>query len=150
MGWQKKGSGRQYDSMSGHGYFIGCRTGKVVLCGVLKMLYSVCAAFEKRNLPAPDHVCNTNYSGGSGGMEALLLWHLLEQVHFGSNGRLRVEEIVTDDDSTLRDHCSAAENGGKVRSGVSQSKFLADPTHRTKEMVILSSISCSQPKIQMK
>ena len=42
-------------------------------------------------------------------MEALLCRQLLEQVHFGSNGRIRAEEIVTDDDSTLRDHCSAAE-----------------------------------------
>ena len=41
---------------------------------------------------------------------------------------------MTDDDSTLRDHCSSAENGGKLRPGMGQPKFLADPTHRTKVM----------------
>ena len=30
MGWQKKGTGHTYDSNSGHSYFIGCRSGKVV------------------------------------------------------------------------------------------------------------------------
>ena len=137
MGWQKKRSGRQYDSMSGHGYFIGCRTGKVVLCGVLQKLCSICTSYDKRNLSTPDHTCNTNYSGGAGGMEALLCRQLVEEVHFGSNGLMKVEDIVTDDDSTLRDHCSSVENGGKLRPGVSQPKFLADPTHRTKVMVRL-------------
>ena len=36
MGWQKRAGGRVYDSLSGHGYFIGCRTGKVVAMGVKK------------------------------------------------------------------------------------------------------------------
>ena len=135
MGWQKKGSGRQYDSMSGHGFFIGCRTGKVVLCGVLQKLCSICTSYEKRKLPPPEHTCNSNYSGGSGGMEALLCRQLVEEIHFRSDGMMKVEDLVTDDDSTLRDHCSSEENGGKLRSGVSQPKFLADPTHRTKVMV---------------
>ena len=30
MGWQKKGTGHTYNSNSGHSYFIGCRSGKVV------------------------------------------------------------------------------------------------------------------------
>ena len=30
MGWQKKGTGYMYDSNSGHAYYIGVQTGKVV------------------------------------------------------------------------------------------------------------------------
>ena len=30
MGWQKKGTGHTYDSNSGHSYYIGCRSGKVI------------------------------------------------------------------------------------------------------------------------
>ena len=28
MGWQKRAGGRMYDSLSGHGFFVGCRTKK--------------------------------------------------------------------------------------------------------------------------
>ena len=134
MGWQKKGSGKQYDSNSGHGYFIGCRTGKVVTCGVLQKLCSICTAYERRQITIPEHVCNTNHTGSSGGMEARLCRQMLEEVYVGSDGMMEVKDLVTDDDSTLRDHCSSAENGGKLRPGMGQPKFLADPTHRTKVM----------------
>ena len=30
LGWQKRSTGRVYDSISGHGYLIGCRTGKII------------------------------------------------------------------------------------------------------------------------
>ena len=36
MVWQKRTGGRVYDSLSNHGYFIGCRTGKVVAMGIKK------------------------------------------------------------------------------------------------------------------
>ena len=36
MGWQKRAGGRVYDSLSGHGFLIGCRSGKVIKFGVLK------------------------------------------------------------------------------------------------------------------
>ena len=56
MWWQKKGSGKQYDSNCGHSYFIDCRTGKVVTCGVLRKLCSVCTIYEKRQLTIPSPV----------------------------------------------------------------------------------------------
>ena len=30
MGWQKRSTGRRFDSMSGHGFIIGCRSGKII------------------------------------------------------------------------------------------------------------------------
>ena len=30
MGWQKCSTGHRYDSMSGHGFIIGCRSGKII------------------------------------------------------------------------------------------------------------------------
>ena len=38
MGWQKRAGGRVYDSLSGHGFLIGCRSGKVIKFGVLKKM----------------------------------------------------------------------------------------------------------------
>ena len=36
MGWQKRPTGRIYDSLSGHGFFIGCLTGNVIMMGIMK------------------------------------------------------------------------------------------------------------------
>ena len=36
MGWNKRSTGKIYDSLSGHGFMIGCRTGKVITYGVSK------------------------------------------------------------------------------------------------------------------
>jgi hypothetical protein len=36
MGWQRRACGRVYDSLSGHGFFVGCLTGKVIRVGVLQ------------------------------------------------------------------------------------------------------------------
>ena len=36
MGWNKRGGGRVYDSLSGHGFLIGCKTGQIISFGVLK------------------------------------------------------------------------------------------------------------------
>ena len=35
MGWSKRSTGKVYDSLSGHGYLVGARTGKVVSMCVL-------------------------------------------------------------------------------------------------------------------
>ena len=42
MGWNKRSTGRVYDSLSGHGFIIGCLTGKVIGYGVRKKKCSVC------------------------------------------------------------------------------------------------------------
>ena len=41
MGWQKRSGGRVYDSLSGHGFFIGCRSNKVIDFGVLKKMHNL-------------------------------------------------------------------------------------------------------------
>ena len=35
MGWQRRGDGRGFDSLSGYGYLMGCLNGKVIHAGVL-------------------------------------------------------------------------------------------------------------------
>ena len=60
---------------------------------------------------------------------------MLEEVDHLSGDRVVVSEVVSDDDSTLRSHCAAVENGGKLTKGVRKPKFFVDPTHRTKAMV---------------
>ena len=135
MGWQKRSCGKVFDSLSGHGFFIGCRTQKVVSLGVLQKKCAFCISHKKRDLPIPDHECNSNHSGSSGSMEALLCRQMLEDLYDTTSSKISIGDIVSDDDSTLRKHCSSASKGGKLKEGVCEPRFLADPSHRTKVMV---------------
>ena len=90
---------------------------------------------KKRDLPIPDHECNSNHSGISGSMEALLYRHMLEALYDTTASKIYVGDIVSDNDSTLRKHCSSVSKGGKLKEEVCEPKFLADPSHRTKVTV---------------
>ena len=68
-------------------------------------------------------------------MEATLARIMVEEVNQLLNGSYVIGTMVTDDDSTLRRHCSSVENGGKLRDGVPEPRFLVDPGHRVKVMV---------------
>ena len=81
MGWQKRSCGKVFDSLSGHGFFIGCRTKKVVSLGVLQKKCALCQNHKKRDLPIPDHECNSNHSDSSGSMEVLLCRQMLEELY---------------------------------------------------------------------
>ena len=39
MGWQKRGTGNRYDSLSGHSFLIGCRTKKIIGIAMIKKEY---------------------------------------------------------------------------------------------------------------
>ena len=45
MGWNKRSSGNKYDSLSGHGLLIGCRSGKVIGALVTSKICSVCNGY---------------------------------------------------------------------------------------------------------
>ena len=53
------------------------------------------------------HSCNTNHDGGSGSMEATFVRTMVDQVNQLSNGKVAIGMMITDDDSTLRRHCSS-------------------------------------------
>ena len=64
MGWQKRSTGRIYDSLSGHGFFIGCLTGNVIMMGIMKKNCSQCGSDTK----AMPHMCTVHWDGSSGAM----------------------------------------------------------------------------------
>ena len=65
---------------------------------------------------------------------------ILEDVFEKTDRVVTGAEVVSDDDSTLRSHCSSVSNGGKLNVGVCEQNFLADPTHRIK--VTVKSVFC--------
>jgi len=134
MGWQKRSTGRVYDSISGHGYLIGCRTGKILGMQVRQTKCKKCQAQNSNGTPAATHDCMVNWDGDSGAMEAAVAMDLIVAVHDKMDSRVYCETLVSDDDSTMRSHLQHSENGGKLDNSIPQPDFLADPSHRIKVM----------------
>ena len=136
MGWSKRSTGKVYDSLSGHGYLVGTRTGKVVRMGVLSKKCSICSAHNRTNNTAvPPHSCMINHDGSSGSMEAKLGVMMLEGICDEYKGGAFCEAIVSDDDSKLRSKLRHVTNGGVLKESTPEPRFYCDPSHRTKVMV---------------
>lgn len=97
MGWQKRGTGRSYDSPSGHGTFIGNLTGKILGFDVRIKTCRVCDFHKRHNSTVPSHNCQKNWSGSSKGMEP----DVAETVLKGMEKKgLKVDTLIMDDDTT--------------------------------------------------
>ena len=134
MGWQKRSTGKLYDSLSGHAYKIGCRTGEIIGLRVKCKKCTICRKANKRGIPAPEHKCTINWTGASGAMEAGVALEMVKKLCEDYDGRLYTEYIVSDDDSSMRSHLRHIDDGGKLPPNVPQPTFLADPSHRIKTM----------------
>ena len=80
MGWQRKSSGRSYDSLSGHGFLIGLSTNKIIGMRVYSKVCAICDSSQDD--PKREHECPKNWYGSSGSMEchgALDLWNEIYQ-----------------------------------------------------------------------
>ncbi|XP_063400480.1 uncharacterized protein LOC134685041 isoform X2 [Mytilus trossulus] len=96
-GWQMRGSGRSYNSLSGHCSMIGTETGKIVNYAVRIKSCRVCSLAEKSKSSPPVHECHMNWSGSAKSMEADMVTEMVKDV--GKKG-VSVSSIVGDEDST--------------------------------------------------
>ena len=133
MGWQKRSTGKIYDSLSGHAFIIGAITGKVIGYKVKSKSCSKCKTANTLDIDAEEHDCQINFDGSSGAMEAAVALELCIQLHDGEYD-VYVEKIVSDDDSTMRAHLRHVSQGGKLPDRIPPPIFLADPSHRIKVM----------------
>ena len=134
MGWNKRSTGKVYDSLSGHGFIIESLTKKVIGFGVRKKKCSICQNLNRNNLAATEahmEVCNINSHGSSGAMEAELALVLTEKVFTDNDGNVFVCYIVSDDDSTMRCHLQheSSSSKGRLRDEIPEPEFCADPSH---------------------
>eukprot|EP00957_Ditylum_brightwellii_P127231 9700844-Ditylum_brightwellii.AAC.1 len=154
MGWQTKGTEKNYNSLSGHSFMVGTCTRKVLSCLVKSKMCKICNLWESKELPAPVYVCVRNYKGNSKGIEATMVLELTIQAKH-QRGFI-VGFIVTAADSLMRatlkhsyKHLSATipwfvwphatpKEDGKLGAKLQdtcklpQPKWLAGPTHQTK------------------
>lgn len=133
MGWKKRAASNIYNSFSGHGFFIDCRTKNIISFGCMKKKYSMCGKLDKEVIQKV-HICNSNYAGSIGMMEVTLVQTLLTELFLQHDGRVFIEKIISDDDSIIRLHCSNITNGGKQQNNIPPPSFGADPIHRLKVM----------------
>ena len=115
---------------------IGCSTDKVVSIAVRGKKCDKCTIANRKNVEAKAHYCTVNHNGSSGSMEAIVALDLTTDVHVHSKGKVIIEALVSDDDSTMRMLLKHKEKypKGKLSSDIPQPTFLADPLHRIKVM----------------
>ena len=99
MGWQKRGSGRKYDSMSGVGTMIGHYTQKIINCGIRSKTCRTCTYWSNKNVVPPEHDCSKNFLGTSKAMEADVGATLVKNIENASDKAV-VRTMVTDEDCT--------------------------------------------------
>ena len=124
MGWQKRSTGKLYDSMSGHGFIFGCRTGNIIGFRVKSKACSTCSKANSLNVAPKEHDCQINWDGASGAMEAGVALELCIDLHDTSGFDIYIESVCSDDDSTMRAHLQHAKNNGKLPDHIPTPKFL--------------------------
>ena len=132
MGWQKRSSGRKYDSPSGHMFLVGSETGEIISYTCMSLNCRQCLINKKNrklNKPEKEHECFKNFDGHSKAMEATSARKLITEICQNSHGVLYMDYICADDDSTMKKYCT---HEGGLPDDVPQPIFLADPTHRVK------------------
>jgi hypothetical protein len=104
MAWQQKGSGRQYNSQSGHGTLMGRYSRKVIGLVIKSKLCKQCKAIAKRNDPVPAyHVCWKNHDGSSGSMEPKECLELVTEAF--DKHKVVIARLCCDDDASIRADC---------------------------------------------
>ncbi|CAC5392670.1 unnamed protein product [Mytilus coruscus] len=102
-GWQKRGTGWQYDSNTDiverrrHASMIGLRTGKVMDYAYRSRSCKVCEVQEKRKETVPAHDCCRNWKGTSKGMEPDMA---VEMTHKLNDSGCQIKVLHADNDST--------------------------------------------------
>jgi hypothetical protein len=94
--WDKRGSGRRYDSLSGCSVMLGNRTKLVIAVEAMSQVCSKC----RLGLPHEDSFCPKNYDGSSKGMEAEGAARTARRMF--ETYEVFIEEYVSDDDSSCR------------------------------------------------
>ena len=100
MGWQKRSSGRRYDSSSGHAFIIGAR-----IKGINEMVLYLKAcrkyyAAEKIGEEAEDPECPKNFERSSKSMEASEILKMVEDAFYTQF--FIIDIIFSNNDSTMQ------------------------------------------------
>ena len=100
MGWQKRSSGRRYDSSSRHAFIIGERSKGIIRMFLYSKACQNCDAAEKRREEPEEHECPKNFEGSSKSMEASAILKMVEDAFY--NCLFIIDVTISDVDRTMR------------------------------------------------
>ena len=95
--WQKRGSQRSYNSLSGFTSTIGKQTKKVVHFNSRIKRCRTCMRAYKRQRNPPNHKCNVNWHGSAMAMEPDMF---VEMIQDSTKKGVKIAKIAGDDDNT--------------------------------------------------
>ncbi|XP_071146651.1 uncharacterized protein [Mytilus edulis] len=95
-GWQKRGSGWNYNSNTGHATMIGKETGKIMLWDQRSRSCKTCEYHLANQTTIPDHLCSKNWYGSSKAMESDMA---VSMAHTLKNDGCEIKVIHADNDS---------------------------------------------------
>jgi hypothetical protein len=96
--WDKKGSSRRYDSLSGCSVAFGLRSNLPI---AIEPMSSICIKCTKKVTHGPE-ICPKNYEGSAKGMEATGAARIVARLFENEEVKCFVAMLVTDDDSSVR------------------------------------------------
>ena len=102
MGWQKRSSGKTYDSLSGHAFMIGQATKKVIVQVVYSKACAICSDVEQLNKDPREHDCPKNWEGTPKAMESNTELQMCHNLFDQNKGLVYLGSITSDDDSSMR------------------------------------------------
>ena len=82
MDWQKRLSGRRYDSSSGHAFIIGERSNGIIGMVLYSKACRKCYAAENRGEEAEEHEFPKKFKGSSNNMEASAILKMVEDAFY--------------------------------------------------------------------
>jgi len=103
MAWQKRSSGKRYDSLSGHALLCTTTFRKPAMQETLAKSCCICKLWHLKHLadePAPEHICTINHTGSSGSMEPIAVLNMAMRLYRVHN--VVASPIITDDDSSIK------------------------------------------------
>ena len=127
MGWPTKGSGRNYNSHTGFGCFVGAHTQKVLMSKIYCRRCRVCELAKRKFTPSKQHLCVQNYpsDGSSKGMEPAAILDMATTCVILR--QFVMFWIIADDDSVMRAHLchptNAPKDKGKLPLWIMQPTF---------------------------
>ena len=138
MGWPTKGTGRNYNSHTGFGAFLGAYKHKVIMSKIYCRQCRYCESSKRNNIPIKPHKCVQNFptNKSSKSMEAAAILNMA--INSVLDRKFVIRAIVSDDDSVMRAHLrhkldeNDPRDKGKLPKWIYEPIFLADPSHRIK------------------
>ena len=133
-GWSKRGSGRSYNSNTGHSVLIGAKSRKCLKFAVRTKVCNVCDCAKSRHQDPKPHKCFKNWEGSSKAMEPDMAYSMIKDL--ADEGH-QVDKLVMDNDATtmhkvkqINDNIQKISDKNHTKKGVVNSLYNLANKHK--------------------